>query len=111
MSLIPPQFAEEIRQPQNPKVRNPHILHQLLLEFVSMQFRGFKTKSTEDPLYLRRGVSKARNIGMVGPTERAFSLLSTLWPHVTKKRPERIKVVPITLPNNPQQQWTWSIKD
>jgi hypothetical protein len=68
-----------------------------------MQLRGFKTESTEDPLYLRRGVSKARNIGMVGPTERAFSFLSTLWPHVTKKRPERIKVVPITLPNNPQQ--------
>jgi hypothetical protein len=50
------------------------------------------------PHQLRRGVSKVRNIGMVGPTERAFSFLSTLWPHVTKKRPERIKVVPITQP-------------
>jgi hypothetical protein len=68
-----------------------------------MQFKEFKTESSEDPLYLKRGVSKAWNIGIVGPIERAFCLRSTLWPHVTKKRPERIKVVPITLPNNPQQ--------
>ncbi len=68
-----------------------------------MQFKEFKTESSEDPLYLRRGVSKARNIGIVSPIERAFCLCSTLWPHVTKKRPERIKVVPIRLPNNAQQ--------
>jgi hypothetical protein len=63
-----------------------------------MKFKEFKTESSEDPLYFRRGVSKARNIGIVGPIERAFCLRSTFWPHVTKKRPERIKVVPITQP-------------
>jgi len=42
-------------------------------------------------------VDAPKVVGYERSTERAFSLRSSVWPHVTKKRPEIIKAVPIRL--------------